>query len=272
VFDTVTALILTLALQVSAPQAAPAHGLPLEGAEAERFLTDAKVLKITSFKTKGVTEPRQAILKYGDQELKAVFKDIDEFDRKKELEDGFVLNFRDSYRHEIAAYELDKMLGLGIVPPCVRRRIGAHVGSLCMWIEGTMTEWQRKQERHLVPPDITVWNNQMYTIRLFLQLIDDQDYKNVSNLLVDPDFKIYKIDSSRAFTQEKELRKERSLSRFSRAFLAGLRGMNRETAHERLKKWLNDAQFEALMARRDRILELVQERIAVRGEAEVLYP
>ena len=62
------------------------------------------------------------------------------------------------------------------------------------------------------------------------------------------ELKLYKIDSSRAFTYDKDLRKERSLVQFSRKFLAALRGLDHEDAHKRLKKWLNNPQFEALMA------------------------
>ncbi len=269
---TANALFIALAFQAASPQPTPDYGLLLTGEQAEQFLRTAKVLELKIFGNRGVTRPRRAVLTDGDRELKAVFKDIDDFEAVKELEDATILNFRDSYRHEIAAYQLDLMLDLGIVPPCVRRRIGSDVGSLCMWVEGAITEWERKFEKKISPPDLEAWNQQMHTIRLFLQLIDDMDYKNVSNLLVTPDFKIYKIDSSRAFSQDSELRKERSLTRFSRSLLASLRRMDEHEVEARLHRYLNNAQIKALMARRDRILRLAEERIAAQGEEGVLYP
>jgi hypothetical protein len=266
-------ILLALAAQAAAPAPPPAYGLPLIGAEAEEFLRSAEIQQVKYFDTKGVTKPRRVVLSDGTRTLRAIFKDIDEYQPKKVLADGDVLiPFRDTFRHEIAAYEVDKLIGLDMVPPCVKRRIQRDVGSLCMWVEGTMTEWERKMERKIDPPDMREWNDQMYTVRLFEQLIYDSDYKNISNLLVDPDFKIYKVDSSRAFRTNCKLRKESSLPRFSRSIVEGLRSLTREKAEARLGEWLTKGQINGLMARRDRILELVEERVAERGEAAVLYP
>ena len=155
----------------------------------------------------------------GAQTHFALFKTIDEYEPVKHLEGGETeLQFSDCFEYKIAAYELDKLLGLGIVPPAIRRRIGRDVGSLSLWVEGAMTEWERLNVRKIHPPDRADWNEQMFTIRLFLQLIYDTDYTNISNLLVTPDWKIYKIDASRAFRNHNELRREGSLERFHVGF------------------------------------------------------
>ena len=112
----------------------------------------------------------------------------------------------------------------------------------------------------------------MYTIRLFKQLTYDTDYNNVSNLLVDPDFRIYAIDFSRAFRLYNSLRKEESLGRFSRTVIDQLRNLDKETLLEKLGPWLTKGQIKSLLKRRDQILELVEERIAERVEAAVMYP
>ena len=39
----------------------------------------------------------------------------------KQLDRGLELEFQDSWKTEIAAYELDKLLGLGMVPATVER-------------------------------------------------------------------------------------------------------------------------------------------------------
>jgi hypothetical protein len=268
----VGSVLLSLALQAAEPAPVPPHGLPLTGVEAEEFLRTAEILELRQFDTRGVTRPRRAVLSNGTRELRAVFKNVDESKPKKVFADGEVIfMFRDSYRHEIAAYELDKLLGLGMVPPCVRRRIGADVGALCLWVEGAMTEWERKIEHDLPPPELETWNKQMHTLRLFLQLIYDLDYKNISNVLVDPDFKIYKIDSSRAFRNDFELRKPASLTHFSRSVLDALRRLDHDDVETHLGAWLSTAQINGLMVRRDLILELAAARVAERGETEVLY-
>ena len=45
----------------------------------------------------------------------AVFKDIDTYHMKWQYGDGRTLtHVKDSYKHEIAAFELDRLLGLGV--------------------------------------------------------------------------------------------------------------------------------------------------------------
>ena len=41
---------------------------------------------------------------------------------------GVIVDFADSYKHEIASYELDKLLGTGLVPPTVERTFGGTEG------------------------------------------------------------------------------------------------------------------------------------------------
>ncbi len=254
--------------------AAPAQdwGLPLEGEEADFFLRTAEVLSVRPLKSKAVTRPMKVELSDGTRSFSALFKTIDEYEPVKRFDNGEVeLQFTDSFEYEIAAYELDTMLGLGIVPPAVRRRINQDVGSLSLWVEGAMTEWERMKVKKEHPPDLTTWNQRMYTIRLFLQLIADSDYTNINNLLVTPDWKIYKIDSSRAFRNNFELRREGSLERFSRRVLSSLRALDRTALEERLGPWLTKKQIEALWVRRGLILDLADRRVAEQGEAAVLF-
>jgi len=134
-----------------------------------------------------------------------------------------------------------------------------------------MTEWERLKVRDIHPPDMVAWNKQMYTIRLFLQLIYDTDYNNANNLLVTPDWKIYKIDSSRAFRRHKKLRHEESLERFSRSVLASMRALTSEKLNTNLGPWISKGQIESLWVRRGLILELADRRITKLGEDAVLF-
>lgn len=244
----------------------------LTGEAAEIFLETAEVTEIGSYDTKGITKPQKATLTDGEVTGKAVFKTIDEIHVKAKIANGqTIFRLKDSYKHEIAAYELAKLLGLDFVPPTVERKIRRNVGSLSMWVNGTMTEWHRKKVLKLSPPNSLLWNDRMFTIRVFMQLTWDTDYNNISNLLIDNDWKIWKIDSSRAFRPTKKLRREGSLTRFSRSFLQALEGLERDQVDDVLGPWLTDRQLEGLWARRDRILRLAQERIESWGEAAVLY-
>jgi hypothetical protein len=270
--STMAAVLLITALQAAEPTPVPSWGLPLEGEEAEHFLRTAKVIKVVPLKSKAVTRPKKVTLSDGTRTLHALLKTVDEYEPLKRFDNGEVeLQFTDSFEYEIAAYELDKMLGLGIVPPTVRRRVNTDKGSLSLWVEGAITEWERLKVQKIHPPDLEAWNRQMYTIRLFLQLIYDTDYTNINNLLVTPDWKIYKIDSSRAFRNFEELRREGSLEKFSRTVLDSLRSLDRAELEERLKPWLTKKQLNSLWIRRDLILDLAERRVAEQGEDAVLF-
>jgi len=245
----------------------------LAGDEVADFLRTAEVVEVVDLKSKGITNPRKATLSDGSRTIDAVFKTVDAFHDKVKLSTGrTVFRLKDSYRHEVAAYELARLLGLDIVPPTAERKIGGRAGSLTVWVYDSMTEWDRARVKMIPPPDLEAWNEQMHVIRLFMQLTWDTDYNNCSNLLIDPNWKIWKIDSSRAFLADKKLRREGTLTRFSRRVLASLEALTREEVDDRLGPWLERHQIAALWARRDRILKLAEKRVAERGEAEVLFP
>jgi hypothetical protein len=269
---TLLIVIQALLLQVAAPSPSAVCGLPLTGREAEDFLRSARVVAIEDFKTVAVTRPQKVELTDGHRTCYAVFKTIDEREPRRYFSDGTSeLRFSDRYQYEIAAYELNKLLGLAIVPPTVERRIDRETGSLSLRVEESITEWERLMVRDIHPPDVAKWNNQMYTILLFQQLIYDTDYQNINNLLVTPNWKIYKIDSSRAFRCHKKLSREESLERFSRHVLDSLRELSKAQLEKHLLRCLSKKQISALWVRRGLILDLADRRIAERGEKEVLF-
>ena len=54
----------------------------------------------------------------------------------KHLPMGQRAGFWEAYKSEIAAYELDRLLGLDMVPPTVERRVGGDLASVQLWVEG----------------------------------------------------------------------------------------------------------------------------------------
>jgi hypothetical protein len=279
----VTVLVLgaVLVLPPLAPGQAPATappppphvvGLPLDGEAAEAFLRTARVLDRTPVGA-GITRPDRMTLTDGIRTTRAIWKTI--HDRRMGLQrlegGGLEFDFRDSWRSEIAAYELDKALGLGLVPPTVERRIDGRAGSLQMWIEAAMTQDDRKR-RGIEAPAAAAWNAQMHKVRLLHQLTYNTDHRNVRNVLIDPTFRVYAVDSSRAFRIQEDLLAPEDLVSFSRAVLEKLAALDRPLVEARLGSWLEKRQIDGLLARRDRILALVKERIAEKGEDAVLYP
>lgn len=251
----------------------PVVGLALEGQEAVEFLTNAEVTsEPEDFDELAITSPRRLELTMDGRTLRAIFKD------ENALHSGIfrfgdgreVINVRDSYKHEIAVFELDRMLDLDIVAPCVERKLKRRKGSLCLWVEGSITEAERK-EQGLEPSDFRVWNEQRFLVRLFQQLISDQDFSNIRNLVIDSNFKTYKVDSSMAFYDTYMLIDKLHPPMYSRQFLKALQDLNRDELDERLNPWLNKSQIKSLWKRRAKILECAEKLVAERGEDKVLY-
>ncbi len=231
------------------------YGLPLRGIAAETFLRQAKLVARKPIGV-GITRPEKLTLSDGEQTLHAVWKTVDNFKHGlvKGRRGGYQLGLRDSYRYEIAAYELDKLLGLGIVPPTVEREFGGRRGSLQLWVEGGFTELDRR-EKELEAPDLMLWSNRLGNLRVFQGLVYDSDYLNIRNILYDPNFQVYSIDHSRAFRTYPELVQEELLRRFSRSLLARLETLDRLALQAALGDWLNDSEIEGLLRRRDKIIE-----------------
>jgi hypothetical protein len=246
-------------------------GLPLSGEAAETFLRTAQVVDKKALSV-GITHSDRYTLTDGTRTARALWKTIDE--SKPGITNfqggGFVVDFADSWKHEVASYELDKLVGTELVPPTVERTFDRTTGSLQMWVESAMTEADRK-ERRISPPDIEAWNRQMYGVRLLHQLTFNTDAKNIRNVLFDPTFRVYAVDFSRAFAIYSDLRSEKELVRFSRQALDRLRALDRPTLDQKLGRWLSGRQIAAMLTRRDKILTLVERLVAQKGEEAVIY-
>jgi hypothetical protein len=257
-------VVLIVAFGVQAEEAAPDTGLPLVGAEAEEFLKTTEILDCSetlrfvqdqSGKSRGGC---LAVLSDGATTVRAVFKKHDNYvHRAVQISGERVIGWRDSYRHEIAAYELDKLLGLGLVPPCVERELRGNEGSLCLWIEGAMSEWERTTKYKTHPPDLQDWNSQVQAIQLFEVLINDLG--NPWCILIDGDWRLYKVHSARAFHDSTKVVNDRNFQPSQRV-LDAIREFDDQQVGTTLAPWLTKKQIQALLARRDLILELAEER------------
>ena len=109
----------------SAPHATTSDAaLPeLSRAEMENFLLTAKIVKRRSLSV-GITGSERATLTDGRLTHDAHIQTVDVWKLSYPTSQGTELNFRDSYTYNIAAYRLDKLLGLHMVPVSVERKVG----------------------------------------------------------------------------------------------------------------------------------------------------
>jgi len=255
---------------VPATPAPIAAAIDFHGVEAERFLATARIVTVREI-GQGVTRPRRVTLERDGVTHDAAFKWIDETRQGiTAFADGSLdTDFWDSWQTEVAAYRIDRLIGLGMVPATVERAVRGQAGSLMWWADSAMSEQQRV-ERAIRAPDLDAWDRQTLKIWLFDELIANVD-RHMNNLLITEDFEVRLIDHSRAFRVSRELKAPARLTRFSGALLEGLEALTFDRLKQEVGRYLSDARIARLLDRRDAILELARNLIATRGAAAVVY-
>jgi hypothetical protein len=259
---------LWLSISAVAAQAPPPTHAILTCAEMEGFLKTAKMGRQRSLPV-GVTVPSRATLDDGKLQHDASIQTVDETKTSFATARGTEFNFRDSWEFNVAGYELAKMLELNMVPPYVERTVGGKRASLSWWISDVMMERDRVKQ-NMTPPDTENWNAQVLAARAFHELIADTDV-NMTNLLITKDWRIWLIDFSRAFRTSKKLQEPERLTAVDRKLLARLKELTRDGLRQRIGRWVNRDQIDAVLARRDVIVRMLEEQIAAKGEAKIVY-
>jgi hypothetical protein len=238
--------------------------------QIKTFLLKAKIVG-SKQSNKGVTQPWHLTLNDGTLTHDASFQAIDEHKPMATLASGRTeMNFVDSYKYNIAAYALAELLGMDdMVPVYVERSWQGNPGSLSWWLPVKMDEEERIKKKVTVP-DPDAWDSQMYKVRVFDQLVYDAD-PNLTNVLITEDFKIWRVDFSRAFRLHKDLQSPQDLARCDRQLFEKLKALDANELAVRTKRYLNKDEVKAVMARRDKIVEHFQKLISEKGEKEVLY-
>ena len=253
------------------PFAAPAaDDTPLTKEQIKQFLQTAAVIQ-SKQSGKGVTHPWRLTLSNGTITHDASFQPIDVHKAEMKLESGrSEIDFNDSYRFNIAAYELAELVGLdNMLPVYVERKWQGKSGSISWWLPVKMDEAERLQKKIEVP-DPDKWNQQMFRIRVFDELVYDSD-PNLTNVLIGDDWTVWRVDFSRAFRKNKELRAPKNLVKCDRELFEKLKALNAAELTEKTKRYLIKDEVNAVMARRDKIVATFQTLIAQKGEKEVLY-
>ena len=238
--------------------------------EIKQFLLTAKVVNSKRI-SKGITAPWRLTLTDGKLTHYAKFQAIDEHKNQMQFSTGRTeMNFRDSFHFNIAAYELSKLLGLAhMMPVTVERKWQGKSGSLAWWLPFRWHEEDRIKQK-LQPTDPEEWNKQMFRMRVFSQLVYDTD-RNLGNVLISEDWKLWMIDFTRAFRLYNDLENVKNLVRFDRQLLEKLKQLDPDEVEQKTKPHLSKSEVKAIMARRDKILALAGQLAAQKGESEVLY-
>jgi hypothetical protein len=263
-------VVIAAVVCLTCSRVASADDAALTKEQIKHFLLTAKVVG-SKQSNKGVTAPWRLTLSDGTLTHDASFQAIDEHKTNVTLASGKVeMNFVDSYKYNIAAYGLAELLSLDdMLPVYVERSWQGNPGSLSWWLPVKMDEEERVKGK-IAPPDPDAWDNQMYKIRVFDQLVYDND-PNLTNVLIGQDFKIWRVDFSRAFRLFKDLRNPNDLVRCNRQLFEKLKALDANQLSEKTKHYLNKDEVKGVMARRDKIVARFQQLISEKSEKEVLY-
>jgi hypothetical protein len=253
-----------------------AQFLPEEIAEREKweqFLTEAEVTAREQMsQSEGVTTPWKLTLEKDGVTKEALWKNPQ----------GRQKGFLEGWMWEIAAYKLDKYLGLNMVPPTVEKRFRGDNGSCQLWINAWM-DLQKKYKDKIKTPSYKVfhWNRALYLQRAFDNLIANED-RHQRNYLIMEDWRMILIDHSRSFRTSKKFTNKliydekykegaRLMKELPRDFVEKLKSLNPEVMKEIVGEYLTDKEIEAVLIRRDLIIDWVEKRIKKMGEDKVLY-
>ena len=101
-------------------------------------------------------------------------------------------------------------------------------------------------------------------------MVYDSD-PNLTNVLIGENWKIWRIDFTRAFRLNKELKDPNDLVHCDRQLFEKLKQLDVNALTEKTRRYLNKDEVKAVMARRDKIVGQFQKMISEKGENEVLY-
>jgi hypothetical protein len=239
-------------------------------ADKERFLRTAMIASAEEI-DHGVTKPVKAKLVLSGVEHSAQIQTVD-----KELPDFFPqkgppVPMRDSWRFNVAAYKVDRLLGLNMVTVTIARSYKGKPGAISWWVDNVMFEEHERVKKEIAPPDPEAFARQRALGQVFDELIINID-RNFGNLLITKAWKVALIDHTRSFTAYHGIRNEENLTRCSRDLIAKMKAMTATTLGAAVGTHLTSAEERALLARRDRIVEFFERTAKAKGEENVLFP
>ena len=244
--------------------------LPFESfQDVEEFLTTSEVAR-SKTRREGVNKYKKVVLDKDGVWANSIFRweNVVKFKGFNQTALGEESrHFRDSYESELAAYKVSEILGLNNVPPTVYREVEGRSGSNQIWMEKAMKEVDLAR-KGTKPPDVTNWNRQKRDMYIFDNLINNID-RNQSNILIDKDWNLWLIDHTRSFAMDNSLPTPDKVSRCSRNLYNALKQMNEDVVRETLASLLEEEEVDAFFVRRERIIKLLEDRVAEVGESEV---
>ena len=220
-------------------------------AEFETYIRDAPIDHFAEVPI-GVTHPKRAYFKPGGLVASVAWK---------VLPPGRPAGYWESYQSEIAAYELDKLLGMGMVPVAVEKKWKVEKAAAILWLS-PIHSWKEMQDKQKPAK----WVAQAARMKMFDDLICNRD-RNAGNLLVDDDWNLFLIDHSRAFIDDKGLAV--ALEHVDRGLWTKMLTLDEASLTSAIGSWVDRSSIRSMIARRDRMKTAIDALVKAKGEAAV---
>ncbi|HET9360746.1 MAG TPA: hypothetical protein VFO58_13435 [Vicinamibacterales bacterium] len=249
----------------------PAAAKPpsLSPAAMETFLLKAPMSRIRDAGG-GVTGSQRATLSDGTLTHDVHIQTVDVAKPVFQAGEKSEVNFKDSYRYNIAGYRLARLVGLDTVPMSVERAVRGKTAAVTWWVDDVMMDEKARGAKGTAGPNPGRTTNQLHVMQVWDELIQNRD-RNQGNILWTSDWTMWLIDHTRAFRLGKELLKPEKLVRCERGLFERLKALTDQSIEEALGKSLTKAEREAVLVRRDLIVQHFTDRIARFGEEVALF-
>jgi serine/threonine protein kinase len=237
------------ASEPSSVKSAAAVSVParLDRAQMEEFLQHGSIGRLHPLSV-GVSRSSRAAVSWRGVSHDAHVQTIDTY-----LGPARFANQSDSYRYNIAAYRLDRVLGLEMVPVSVERTVRHQSAAVTWWVDDVEMMEIERRKRGIEPGDMRGWNGQMQRAFVFQELISDSD-SNQTNLLITKDWRIWLVDFTRAFRLHRKLMKPVTLRRLDPQVRTALERLDLTSLRAEMKGLLDGNQIRSILVRRDLIL------------------
>jgi hypothetical protein len=217
----------------------------------------APVVNVENIDT-GVTKPKRVIQEMGGITNDAAFK-YEDTNPGIQSKSSYIkrrYNESDRYVYDVAAYKVDRMLDLQMVPTAVIAEVEGDEGALSDWVNNAINERDRLEEE--VPFSGYCKQYEQYRLRFIFDILIYNDDRNLTNILwTKKDFMLRFIDHSLAFrTTERRPKQYRKVTlQVSDLLRSRLQSLNEADLNRELSPYLHPKQIEAILARRDLILK-----------------
>ena len=242
--------------EIEAPEELPIGKLDAELAvkwsdeELQEFLQQAAVVGSRDL-GRGSTRPQLVDLELHGKKQRGIFKTVS-------IDGNSSPNgLTDRWQHEVAAYLLDRKLGLHMVPVSVIRELDGKTGSLQAWVEDAV------DQESATAYELEFFDRDWVKARIaegvvFDALIGNRDRGADDILCAVAGDELFLVDHSKAFSSSAEIGWDDGRTvNVDPGLIAALEALDRSSLREDLDDLISDQQLDALLARRDQILEHV---------------